>query len=253
MAKEFLEKNSDNRPICASKVSQYAHDISLDRFNHCYSPIIFGKNKKLIDGQHRLLAVVKANKSCCMYCIDTDFESFRQIPIDIGKSRSAKDYAIGGKRAASIAKVLMACHSHTKSGEVSPLALASVADSLSSNFPNFCSSSANAPLIIGAIAHFCNTGDEIGITYANAIYGERFEDLTKRVANWYRWTKNNPDTKGGANFSRMLVAMSFLQALSSKDGSIFKMYKIAEGEFQKNARERISDPIFKRMNTAPPQ
>jgi hypothetical protein len=247
IAKEFLEKNSDNRKVNNAKVTQYANDISSGNFLHCYSPIILGKNKRLIDGQHRLLAVVKSGCECSFYFVETDFENFRQLPIDIGKPRMAKDYAIGGKRAAAIATMFLACDSISRAKESSPVSLALVADSIYSNFQDFCTSSATAPLVIAAISHFCSTGDSVGLTHAKSISDERFEDLPKRVANWYRWYKNNTEANRNSVESRVLAAISFLQALSKSEGIIFKMYRIEDGEFQPTARKKIFDPVSRYM------
>jgi hypothetical protein len=253
LAKAILEKNANNRKIRKDRVDRYASDMSRGDFRFCFSPLIFGKNGILLDGQHRLLAVVKSGLDHDFYCVYTDFEDFRQLPIDIGSIRSSKDYAIGGKRAAAVAGLLLECCNYNKTRNLSPLVVASVADSVHEKFNKFCVSSASASLSLGAISHFCLTGDDIGLIYARAIKDERYEDLPKNIANWNRWRKNNPEAVGFSVVPRIMTAISFLQALSNKDGKVFRMYQIKDGEFQKNAKEKIADPVFSFMKTTPPK
>lgn len=62
-AKEYLKKNTNNyRKLSRALVNNYAEDIKNDRWQLNGETIIFGKNGILKNGQHRLMAIVLANK-----------------------------------------------------------------------------------------------------------------------------------------------------------------------------------------------
>lgn len=57
MAAEILEHNDRNRPLSAFSVKRYAADMKEGRWEYTRAPVIFS-GERLIDGQHRLAAVV---------------------------------------------------------------------------------------------------------------------------------------------------------------------------------------------------
>jgi hypothetical protein len=56
-------KNSKNRPISENAVAKYAQEMKDGRWKCNAQPIIFNKSGQLANGQHRLLACIRANKS----------------------------------------------------------------------------------------------------------------------------------------------------------------------------------------------
>lgn len=94
MAEHFLSKNYDKqRKVNPHWVETISNDIKEGRWNPNVpnSAIVFSKRGDMLDGQHRCLAVVKANKPVRTYAIyDVDESSFRDI--DNGISRKAKDF-----------------------------------------------------------------------------------------------------------------------------------------------------------------
>jgi len=92
MAKEFLKRNTDNfRRLDAARVDHYAKDMRNGVFRFNGDSIKFDREGLLIDGQHRLAAVVKSNTS-----IDTiivrGVEPESALTIDDGKPRQASDW-----------------------------------------------------------------------------------------------------------------------------------------------------------------
>lgn len=59
-AEEYLKTNEGNRPINQSYVRSYADTMKAGKWMLNGVGIVFDYNGKLIDGQHRLLAVIKA-------------------------------------------------------------------------------------------------------------------------------------------------------------------------------------------------
>jgi hypothetical protein len=63
LAKVYLSTNNQNRNVKERKVNRFTHDIMLGKWKDDTGETIkFSKCGKLIDGQHRLLAIIKANK-----------------------------------------------------------------------------------------------------------------------------------------------------------------------------------------------
>lgn len=83
-------KNAHNRPISESTVERYTQEIKAGRWKYNGSSIVFSKEGFLLDGQHRLKAVVAANKSIETLIVwgveDAAFDT-----IDDGNKRSLAD------------------------------------------------------------------------------------------------------------------------------------------------------------------
>jgi hypothetical protein len=56
-------KNSKNRPISENAVSKYTQEMKEGRWRLNGQPILFNRSGQLVNGQHRLMACVRANKS----------------------------------------------------------------------------------------------------------------------------------------------------------------------------------------------
>ena len=91
MAKEMLEKNVSNRNVRHLKVNQYANEMLSGRWKEdTFEFIKISKNGNLIDGQHRLLAIIKSNVGIWMqiaYDVPDDVYSV----LDTGVNRNTGD------------------------------------------------------------------------------------------------------------------------------------------------------------------
>lgn len=90
-------KNGHNRPISQTTVERYTQEIKAGRWKVNGQPIIFGKSGQLLNGQHRLKAVVAANKAIETLIVwgveDNTFDT-----IDDGNKRSLGDvFAVSGE------------------------------------------------------------------------------------------------------------------------------------------------------------
>jgi len=90
LAKKWLEKGMRNRSLIDARVRMIAADIIKNRYRVTGDPIRLDTRGKLIDGQHRLAAVVLSNRSIGSYvAYDCDPKI---IPvIDTGKNRTLSD------------------------------------------------------------------------------------------------------------------------------------------------------------------
>lgn len=91
LALQYLDDNiAENRSIRQATVSKYARDMRHGRWRLTHQGIAFDENGKLIDGQHRLWAIVEANIPIDML-VTTGIPVGDVVVIDGGLSRNIKD------------------------------------------------------------------------------------------------------------------------------------------------------------------
>lgn len=89
-AKAFLAKNVKNRPLNMRTIENYAADMARGAWADTGDTVKIGRSGLLIDGQHRLEAIVKADVTITMaIAYDVPDSSFDSI--DIGRVRKASD------------------------------------------------------------------------------------------------------------------------------------------------------------------
>jgi hypothetical protein len=95
-AAKWLEGNTDNRPLSQVRVNRYAADMKAGLWLLIHQPVAFDSEGRILDGQHRLWAVVESGVTVpLMVARDADPDTFTLI--DQQKPRSASDsLAIAG-------------------------------------------------------------------------------------------------------------------------------------------------------------
>lgn len=90
-AKEMLKNNIGNRTLNQNRVTRYSNDIQKGMWVEDTGELIkISKSGKIIDGQHRLAAIIKSGIGLHLYiAYDVQDEVFQVI--DSGKPRSAGD------------------------------------------------------------------------------------------------------------------------------------------------------------------
>ena len=92
-AKELLKLNTFNRSPKKNKINMYASELLSDQWFSNGVPIIIGSDNVLKDGQHRLMACIKANKTLKnMIIVRLPKENCSCY--DIGATRTAADTAV---------------------------------------------------------------------------------------------------------------------------------------------------------------
>ena len=90
IARAMLSKNARNRPITKTLVRRYADDMRADRWNTNGQGIIFTPEGDLLDGQHRLEALIEADVSLEMFVVrGVPQERFETM--DSGRARTVGD------------------------------------------------------------------------------------------------------------------------------------------------------------------
>lgn len=86
----WLDKNTHNRTVRQSVVEKYARDMKAGNWHLTHQGILFDWNDVLIDGQHRLWAIIESQSTIEMvvtYGADPTSQEF----IDGGEMRQARD------------------------------------------------------------------------------------------------------------------------------------------------------------------
>jgi hypothetical protein len=101
-AAEYLERNTANRPLTRRTVREFAEAMRRGEWRVTHQGIAFDTEGALVDGQHRLAAVVEAD-------IPVEMTVFTDVPagafdvLDTGKRRNAADVlAIEGEKSATM-------------------------------------------------------------------------------------------------------------------------------------------------------
>lgn len=90
MAKNWMTGNTMNRRINKSYVTHYARQMVNGLWTLTGEPIIFSNSHKLLDGQHRLLAVIESNTPVeFLVVFNVQEECFKDI--NTGKNRTVGD------------------------------------------------------------------------------------------------------------------------------------------------------------------
>lgn len=90
IATEILHRNNHNRPISDLTVKRYAQMMRQGKWQFNGEPIIIGEDGSLIDGQHRLKAIIDSKSTQEMIVVKGVSKTAYQT-IDIGKKRTGAD------------------------------------------------------------------------------------------------------------------------------------------------------------------
>ena len=99
-AAEYLERNTANRPLSQRTVREFAQAICRGEWRVTHQGIAFDTTGALVDGQHRLAAIIEADTPVEM-TVFTDVPVGAFDVLDTGKRRNAADaLAIEGEKSA---------------------------------------------------------------------------------------------------------------------------------------------------------
>lgn len=90
LAAEWIARNTHNRPLRQRLVARYARDMTAGRWRWNGEPFRWASEDWLIDGQHRLHAIVRAETTVTMLVIN-NLPREAQETIDTGASRTFAD------------------------------------------------------------------------------------------------------------------------------------------------------------------
>lgn len=106
LASELLKYNVSNRPLSLGRWKRYAELMAKGQWGHCYDPIIISSEQQLINGQHRLTALVDAAVVLPFICVtQAPPRSFETT--DRGKQRSPSDLLRENRNVTAAARCLV--------------------------------------------------------------------------------------------------------------------------------------------------
>jgi len=106
VARDWLTKNVVNRPLIARNIEALAFDMRTGRWLLTHQGIAFNRDGLLVDGQHRLHAVIAADVPVRMrvtYYVDCSYDA----PIDTGCMRRAHHVLGISSRAVAVCNALV--------------------------------------------------------------------------------------------------------------------------------------------------
>jgi hypothetical protein len=102
IAARWLSKNLRNRNVRAAVVDSYARDMKAGRWQITGEAVKFATTGELIDGQHRLHAVIKAETPVMLFVVRGLTPSAQDV-MDTGSKRAASDMlALNGHKNATV-------------------------------------------------------------------------------------------------------------------------------------------------------
>lgn len=87
MAKKWLDANTDNRAEREQDVAKYARDMESGNWHFTGDPVRRSITGKLLDGQHRLMAVLKSGVTIDLLVVD-GLQDDTQVVMDTGRKRT---------------------------------------------------------------------------------------------------------------------------------------------------------------------
>jgi hypothetical protein len=92
LAKAYLDANTMNRPVRETHIAKLAHDMASGNYHSNGATIVFNGDGTLLDGQHRLMAIVESGVSIEMLVVRGVAKAAMKT-IDANISRKASDVA----------------------------------------------------------------------------------------------------------------------------------------------------------------
>lgn len=117
LAQTMLDSNTHNRHIDDQRVYQYANAMKRGEWMLNGDSIVFSNSGVLLDGQHRLLAVIKSKRSIRTLVV-RGVPDVAQETMDQNKKRSLNDMLKlrGEKNTATLASSLILVHAYATTG-----------------------------------------------------------------------------------------------------------------------------------------
>ncbi|MEG8184274.1 hypothetical protein GZH49_38110 [Nocardia terpenica] len=91
LARKWLQRNHNNRPIRQARVQQYYDDMVSGRWRCNGEAIKFTADGGLLDGQHRLTAIARTNGFSFPMLVVRGLDPDSQVTMDQGAKRTAGD------------------------------------------------------------------------------------------------------------------------------------------------------------------
>lgn len=193
-AAELLDRNrGDNRNLAASRIARYSKILEKGEWAVTHQGLAIDSDGHLMDGQHRLEAIVNSGKGATMMvCSDMDPEIFHKL--DAGLARSAQSFLQGPYRSArtALARTMMQIDANDGMARLSNVA-----------------SNKDAPFLI---LRYLEENDGL------REYGERHAKEAMRATNRIGWGTSSAGLLIGGFVSEDPQWWDDVEAIANRDG-----------------------------------
>lgn len=197
-AKKLLSLNKNNRPVNKYRVSAYASDMKNGCWQLTHQGILIGKNGNVIDGQHRLYAVIESGASInTLVSISDEIDSPLNCMVDTQMTR-AQSFITGKSQmliATSNAAIESTIGNWNRTASIGTteknrvlVIIEPYFNDLMSGSKTSCTGITSASVIIGAIANMYS--DDSNYDYViqqfNAMRSADFQNLSTMSGSFFR-------------------------------------------------------------------
>ncbi|RNL83357.1 hypothetical protein [Halostreptopolyspora alba] len=176
-AHEWLEKNSNNRPLNRTTIEQFTKQIARGEWQLTHQAIAFDEEGELLDGQHRLHAIIRADTPVQAMVVEGAPRASFTV-LDTGRKRTGKDvlHLAGEENTVHLASALRGLYLY----QVAPDASWSGSSSMVSN-----------DQLVEILEK--NPGMRHALTKATAIHRSVRITVTAAAIGWYVTSQARPD------------------------------------------------------------
>ena len=197
IAKKMLEKNTNNRPIRWHHVQKLAEELLADEWQTTHQGIAFNNAGFLIDGQHRLNAIVQAGKAVTMSVTrGCDVRAFDVL--DRGVNRSLSDIMGIHQRMAEV--ITMALQISNGTSKVTPSMIRDLegtkffewADRFNSDFTTCKPKVTQTSVRLAAVINLVESDNKEFIYHQmTALQKQEYKDMTPCCASFNKQISKN--------------------------------------------------------------
>lgn len=210
IAKQMLMDNIGNRPLRRNHINRLAASMKRGDWRLTHQGVAYASDGRLIDGQHRLHAVIEANTPVMMM-VTFGVDDF--VAIDRGAARSLADLTGLPKKLAESAKISASFINISSPEEILQLAngkFGSLHESLISATPLTAKLFTTAPIRAGFVIAIMAGADRGDTMYQyNEMAHQRFSNLSSGVEALVRQLISGKAKASGRDLSRDLLMRAF--------------------------------------------
>lgn len=228
IAAEWLAHNAVNRNVRRAAVAQYAADMAAGNWREADAPITRRADGMLLDGQHRLSAIIASGKTIGAWVhIVSDNVAPMDLRIDVGKVRTITDIAGLGTRHAGAARTLISIAGNGNNVASSIDTVLKVAEAIAPQFDMLTTTTRRGISTAGVAAATCysmfaypSDAEVIAAQYDALVASQIGYPFWPAVESAARQVMDDPP---GSWRSRSLAFMRFARAFSAQSRGLSRV------------------------------
>ena len=237
VAEIWLANNTDNRKVRRATVIQYAEDMSNGKWVPTHQGIALNRAGNVVDGQHRLLAIIRSGVTLDMPVFELDCESALVTPIDVGKKRSIQDITeLGIKESGAAAFILKHIFGFVAFSPAMVVDMYKKISLFHEQLSKVSAKGVSSAAVRAATICLMAEGENAKAKYAWLVNTD-FKNFTDGMASFYRQVQD----KGSSNSSAAKLKFAMAYFALSKNGDDKKRIIVkVPGRYIDRARETFN-------------